>query len=253
MFRTLTLASAAALALAAPAFAQPADSGAVTWTGPYIGVNAGYGGGDFTYPFSGTTDAAGTNPVAGRAHQASSGALGGGQIGYNFQGPGNWVVGLETDIDATDIRGRTDFYSVDGAGTATSGGAESKVNYLGTVRGRIGTTMFDGGRFMPYVTGGFAYGGVRNSVGFGCSGCSDNGGFSETHTQTGWTVGAGAEYALDRHLSFKVEYLYVDLGSQDLSSTFGGTINAPGVGLYNADIREKTDANLIRAGLNYRF
>jgi outer membrane immunogenic protein len=252
MFRSLILASAAALTLAAPAFAQPADSGPFTWTGPYVGINAGYGGGDFNYPFSGTTDPAGTNPVAGRLRQQSSGGLGGGQIGYNVQGPAGLVLGLETDIDAADIRGRSNFYSSDGSGAFTSGDVDSKINYLGTVRGRVGAPLFNG-RFLPYVTGGFAYGGVRNSAGFNCSGCSGGGFASDTHTQTGWTVGAGTEYALDRHLSFRVEYLYADLGSRNLSGDVGGAFAAPGASLYNASVLEKTDANLIRAGLNFRF
>ncbi len=250
MLRSFTLASAAVLALAGPALAQPAD--AWNWTGPYVGVNAGYGGGEFQYPFSGTTDANGTNPVAGRLHQNSSGGLGGGQIGYNIQGYRGLLFGIEADIDATDIGGRSDFYSNDSLGVASSGGADSKINYLGTVRGRIGAPMF-GGRVVPYVTGGFAYGGVRTSAGFGCSACADGGGFDTgTHTQTGWTVGAGVEYGLTRHLSFKAEYLYVDLGEQDLSN-YGGAFDVHALGLYNADVREKTDANLIRAGLNYRF
>lgn len=254
MLRYVTLAStAAALAMAAPAFAQGAEgAGSWTWTGPYVGVNAGYGGGDFNYPFSGTTDSAGTNPVAGRLRQSSSGPLGGGQIGYNVQGPHGLVFGLETDIDAANIRGRSDFFSADSAGTATAGRVESKINYLGTVRGRIGAPMFDG-RFLPYVTGGFAYGGVRNRAGFDCTSCAGGGFATDTHTQTGWTVGAGTEYALDRHLSFKVEYLYTDLGSRDLSGDLGGTFTAPGATLFNASLREKTDANLIRAGVNFRF
>ncbi|HLZ83899.1 MAG TPA: outer membrane beta-barrel protein [Caulobacteraceae bacterium] len=252
MFRSLTIASAAALlGLAAPAFAQPAGD-AWNWTGPYVGVNAGYGGGDFKYPFSGTTDAAGTNPVAGQLRQSSSGPLGGGQVGYNLQGPGGLVFGLETDIDAANIRGRSSLFSADSAGTFTSANVESKIDYLGTVRGRIGAPMFEG-RFLPYVTGGFAYGGVKNRVGFACSTCAGGGGFAtDDSTQTGWTAGAGAEYGLSRHLSFKVEYLYTDLGSRDLTGG-GGAFNAPGVGLFNADVREKTNANVMRAGFNFRF
>ena len=249
MLRSTILASAAALGLAfvglaAPAMAQSADTW--TWTGPYVGLNLGYGGGDFKYPFSGATDAAGTNPLTGRARQSSSGVLGGGQAGYNYQMPNGLVLGLETDIDAADIGGNSSFNSATGAGTFTSAGVESRINYLGTVRGRIGRPMYDG-RFMPYVTGGFAYGGVRNSANFTGGGFATN-----TQTQTGWTVGAGAEYALDRHLSVKVEYLYVDLGSQNLSNG-AGEISVPGAGLFNANIMEKTNANVVRAGLNFRF
>ncbi len=249
MLRSVTLVSAAALGLAslglaAPAMAQSADTW--TWTGPYVGVNLGYGGGDFRYPFSGTTDAAGTNPLAGRARQSSSGVLGGGQVGYNYQMPNGLVLGLETDIAAADIGGNSSLFSATGLGTQTAADVSSRINYLGTLRGRIGKPIFDG-RFMPYVTGGFAYGGVRNSVNFNGAGFATN-----TQTQTGWTVGAGAEYALDRHLSFKVEYLYVDLGGQNLTGP-GNTFSAPAAGFFNANVREDTNANVVRAGLNYRF
>jgi outer membrane immunogenic protein len=247
MLRSVTLASAAvlglaSLGLAAPALAQSADTW--TWTGPYVGVNIGYGGGDFRYPFSGTTDAAGRNSAVGQARQSSSGVLGGGQVGYNLEMPNGLVLGLETDIDAADIGGNSSFFASSLAPQTAS--VNSRINYLGTVRGRVGKAMYNG-RFMPYVTGGFAYGGVRNNASFGGGGLATN-----TQTQTGWTVGAGAEYALDRHLSFKAEYLYVDLGSQDLTGNFG-TFNAPAVGLFNADVREKTNANVVRVGLNYRF
>jgi outer membrane immunogenic protein len=248
MFRSVTLASTAALAMAAlglatPALAQSAD--AWTWTGPYVGVNIGYGGGDFRYPFSGSSDAAGTNPVSGRARQSSSGVLGGGQLGYNLEMPNGLVLGLETDLDAADIGGNSSF-TANSLSPQASASVNSRINYLGTVRGRVGKPMYNG-RFMPYVTGGFAYGGVRNNASFGGGSFATN-----TQTQTGWTVGAGAEYALDRHLSVKVEYLYVDLGGRDISGP-GNTFNAPGVPLFNASLKEQATANVVRAGLNYRF
>ena len=83
-------------------------------------------------------------------------------------------------------------------------------------------------------------------------GLNPTGYVSPSQVQTGWTVGAGAEYALNRHLSFKAEYLYVDLSQANLG-TPGGTFTAPGVTLYNASVGEKTDANVVRVGLNYRF
>ena len=88
---------------------------------------------------------------------------------------------------------------------------------------------------------------MRNNASFGGGSFATN-----TQTQTGWTVGAGAEYALDRHLSVKVEYLYVDLGGRDISGP-GNTFNAPGVPLFNASLKEQATANVVRAGLNYRF
>jgi len=254
MLRSLLLASAVAACAAAPAFAAPAD--AITWTGPYVGVNLGYGGGNFNYPYSGTTDAAGTNPVTGRLRQSSTGVLGGGQIGYNYETPNGWVVGLETDLDGTGINGRSAFSSVDGAGNASSDEIKSQIDYLGTVRGRIGRPMFDG-RFMPYVTGGFAYGRVKSIADFNCSACGTDGAAvsnfdSAASTRTGWTVGAGTEYALNNHLSFKVEYLYADLG-RDTVANDAAQFTGPGVNLFNANVQADANANVVRVGLNYRF
>ncbi len=238
-----------AIALAIPALAQSAND--VTWTGPYVGVNLGYGGGDFQYDASGTTDAAGTNPAAGRLRQSSSGVIGGGQIGYNYEMPNGVLFGVETDIAASDIGARTSFSSVDSFGNTAAGDVRSKIDDLGTVRGRLGKAMFDG-RFVPYVTGGFAYGGVKSSTGYACSSCVATGFNSPTSTQTGWTAGAGAEYALNRHLSMKAEYLYTDLGRDDVA-TNAGQFSVGGATLYNANVSEKATANVVRVGLNYRF
>jgi outer membrane immunogenic protein len=226
-------------ALTTPALAQSASD--VTWSGPYVGVNLGYGGGDFKYNAAGSTDPAGANPASGRLRQSSNGVIGGGQIGYNHELPSGIVLGLETDIAAADIGANTSFSSVDAEGNPTATNSNSKIDYLGTVRGRVGNAMFDG-RFLPYVTGGFAYGGVKSSaVGFS----------TPTNTQTGWTAGAGAEYALTRHLSMKAEYLYTDLGRDTIAN--GGEYSVGGANLYNANVSEKATANVIRVGLNYRF
>ena len=62
------------------------------------------------------------------------------------------------------------------------------------------------GRFMPYVTGGAAFGDIKTSVtGFGDS----------NKTKAGWTVGGGVEAAIAGPWTAKVEYLYVDLGRGD--------------------------------------
>lgn len=250
---TSAIAAAAALA-AAPVLAQDNDAG--TWSGPYAGVNLGYGGGNFHYPYSGTTDAAGTNPVSGRFRQDSSGVLGGVTLGYNYEMKDGWVAGLETDIDASDLGGRTEFSEFPGTGTSYDGGFSSRITYLGTARARIGHTMLNN-RLLPYVTGGFAYGGVNTSSNWNCSACFNGGAgnasfFSPSQMQVGWTVGGGAEYALTRHLSAKVEYLYVNLGDSTVNGT-GGTIGGPGFNLYNANLAEQARANVVRVGLNWRF
>jgi outer membrane immunogenic protein len=255
MLLKMTLTAALAACVAAPAFAQSA-SGGVNWNGPYVGINLGYTGGAFNYPSAGTVDAAGTNPVTGQLKTSSSGILGGGQIGYNIETPNGMVFGLETDLDGTGVNGGTTFDSLDSTGAANAAQVQSKIDYLGTLRGRVGKAMFDG-RFLPYVTGGLAYGDVNTSTAVNCVACGFQGAgvtsaTSQTTGRTGWTVGAGTEYALTRHLSFKAEYLYADLGRQPLASD-AAEISAPGVNIFNATTGAETTANVVRVGLNYRF
>ena len=112
----------------APAFVPVAYN----WTGFYLGINGGYGWGSSHW--SGFGDSA-----------EPSGGMVGGTAGYNWQGLGSpWVFGLEGDIDWTNIKGS--FTSV-----ACPTGCETKNNWLGTVRGRLGYAL---DRVMPYVTGG---------------------------------------------------------------------------------------------------
>jgi outer membrane immunogenic protein len=104
--------------------------------------------------------------------------------------------------------------------------------WLSTVRGRVG---YDGWTsWMPYFTGGVAFGNVEVSTPVG----------TVSDTSTGWTVGAGVEYAFLNNWSAKLEYFYVDLGS--------ATCTAATCGL-PADATVDFTANVVRAGLNYRF
>ncbi|MDI3468771.1 MAG: Outer membrane protein [Pseudolabrys sp.] len=179
-----------------------------TWTGAYIGLNGGYGFGANS-TFSGGT-------VPGGFH--TSGWLFGGTLGYNWQ-TGPAVFGVEGDIDWADIHG---------SGICTGFACETKNDWLGTVRGRLG---YNAGRWMPYVTGGLAFGGVKSSI--------DTFGGSSS-TKAGWTLGGGVEAMLWGPWSAKLEYLYVDLGHVN---------DIPGTGGTSADFK----TNIIRAGLNYHF
>lgn len=145
-----------------------------SWTGFYIGGNAGYSWGSGQGALSGVSQ---------------DGWLAGGQMGYNFQLQNNVLVGVEADIQGGDMSGS--------AGPFT----DSKLDYLGTVRARLGYA-FD--RVLPYVTGGVAYG--RNTI--------TDYGFESSKTHVGWTAGAGLEYALTNNWTARAEYLYTDLGSK---------------------------------------
>ncbi len=163
--------------------------------------------------------AAGVAPTSDRCFRPgtfnTSGGLVGGTIGYNWQ-MGNIVFGLEGDLDWSNIRG-----SAPCAGTS----CETRNSWLATTRGRLGYA-FD--RFLPYVTGGASFGDIKTDVaGIG----------SASATKAGWTVGGGIEAAIAGPWTAKVEYLYVDLGR-------GGSV-------LGSDAR--FNANIVRAGLNYRF
>jgi len=198
-----TRAAPAAPVAAAPAF---------TWTGFYVGANAGYAWGTARL-----TDSDGDS-ISGRF----DGAIGGGQIGYNFQ-TGNVVFGVETDIQATGISRSF----VDGEDSV-----KSEIRYFGTVRGRLGMS-FD--NIMPYVTAGLAY--ANNKVTASDADFS----LSRNKTHFGWTVGAGVEAALGNGWSVKGEYLYVDLQNKTYFANFDG------------GVRARSDFHIARIGLNYRF
>ncbi len=160
---------------APPVYVPPAWS----WTGPYVGINGGYGWGssDFSAPFA--TGSFDTN-----------GGVVGGTAGYNWQ-YGQAVFGVEGDMDWSSI-----------GGSATCGGTTCSVNndWLGTVRGRLGYSF---GRIMPYVTGGLAVGNVSTNIaGIG----------SGDDVKAGWAAGGGAEFHISGPWTAKLEYLHVDLG-----------------------------------------
>jgi outer membrane immunogenic protein len=207
---TATSALAADLPRRMPAKA-PAFVPAYNWTGFYLGINGGYGWGHSDWTAFG-------------ANADPNGGMIGGTLGYNWQAAGSpFVFGLEGDIDWSGIKGNF-------VNAACPGGCETKNNWLGTARGRLGYA-FD--RVMPYITGGVAFGDVKANQ-FGFAGESD--------TKAGWTAGGGVETALYGNWTAKVEYLYADLGSVSCGV---GSCSVP----TNVDFR----THIVRAGLNFRF
>lgn len=198
--------------LPAPSYKAPIYSVPLyNWTGFYLGINGGYAWGSAQWTGG-----------AGNFESSPKGWMAGGTIGYNLQ-TGTWVWGLEADLDYLDLNGTTD--------SAFCPSCSFKSTWLATGRGRLGYS-FD--RFLPYLTGGVAYGNMKVSTPIG----------DESKTKAGWTVGAGLEYALAGNWTTKVEYLYVDLGSMTCGmASCGGATDA------TIDVT----ANIVRAGLNYRF
>ncbi len=190
----------------APAYLAPMYN----WSGFYLGVNGGGALGNSTWDSTGGFDI--------------SGGLVGGTVGYNFQ-TGAAVLGVEGDIDWASISGST-------TAGGCAAGCKTSDSWLSTVRGRLG---YAADRFMPFVTGGAAFGNINAST-------PGLGGGSATNA--GWTVGAGIEFAIAGHWTAKAEYLYVDLGKFNCGA---GCV----AGATTDNVSFST--NLIRGGVNYRF
>ena len=221
---------------------------AFSWSGPYIGVNAGVSAGNFVN--SDLSGSKNNNNLPDQFTANSRGFSGGGQLGYNYQfSNSNFVVGIEADFQGSTLEGAYDNVQIPG----TTWRDGSKVDWWGTLRGRAGYAF---GNVLPYATGGLAYGHVGTngscSVAIGGFSCDQSQG-SIAGTHMGWTAGAGVEYAITHNLTFKVEYLYTDLGSVNfpnyyLDAMFGGPTYLAG-----DDMRTKTTFSTIRVGLNYKF
>lgn len=198
---------------------QPQPAQTYDWSGFYLGLNGGYGLGRSSW----------SDPAAGGASDTFNvrGGFLGGQIGYNWQF-GKTVLGLESDIDWAKLSGS----STNGAVCAANGGGACRTeqDWFGTTRARLGYSF---GNFMPYVTGGVAYGDVKALQPTGTS----------SDTKLGWTAGAGVEYGITRNWSAKAEYLRIDLGT----ATFMGA--ASGTNTLSVPITE----DIVRAGLNYHW
>ena len=186
----------------APAFVPPPYG----WTGFYLGINGGAALGSSSWDTAG-----GFN---------TSGGVVGGTVGYNYQF-GRAVLGAEGDIDWSGISGSTN--------NGCPLGCKTSDSWLSTARARVG---YAADRFMPYVTGGAAFGNINASTA----------GLTTSATNAGWTVGGGIEFGIAGGWSAKAEYLYVNLGKFNCGLNCGA-----------ASDNVSFTTNLIRAGVNYRF
>jgi outer membrane immunogenic protein len=248
MVRVLVMAGAASLALTGgtlaadlpnikgpPAYTPPPPP-AFSWTGIYVGVNAGYGGDPFRF------DAFGPGGFLGGSGIHPGGFLGGGQVGLNYEFPessiagANFVIGGEADFDGSTVQGSQ---TLSPPTVSITGPVTNKLDWLGTARARLGLAF---GNILPYVTGGFAYAHENVSQAGPGAGALTN--WSIGSTPTGWAAGGGLEYAFTRNLTFKTEYLYVDL------SRTTGTTPGDGAGFFHTS---HPTLNVVRAGLDWKF
>jgi opacity protein-like surface antigen/outer membrane receptor protein involved in Fe transport len=206
-------------------YTKAAAATAYHWNGFYAGAN-----------FGGALSA-GENIITPIASDAGnpSGVLGGLQFGYNYKFAPTWLAGIESEFDWTSAQGKSNF--VDPAGSTTSLSITSDHNWYSTLSGRLGYVM---GPLMVYAKGGAAWmnADYRMEVNSGIDG------FTLTNTtKTGWNAGAGLEYMLGSRWSAKLEYDYLDFGSNSM-----GFVNP-----FGNSVAVKTAVNEVKAGVNYHF
>jgi outer membrane immunogenic protein len=216
-------------ARSSPSLFSPAPMS--SWNGFYVGLNGGGGWG--------TTNHTLTIGIPGFSGTSGDFDVGGGlfgaTIGYNRQfGP--WVFGGEADLDWARIDGSKSF-TIPFGGVPLSFSVLSRLEWLDTIRGRVGYMW--GPQALLYLTGGAAYGSVTSQVPFAITGFGAglSGFVGQSDTRLGWTIGVGLEYMLMPQLTGKLEYLYVDLGT-------------------NTQLivdNVKFDTNIFRAGANWHF
>jgi outer membrane immunogenic protein len=277
--RWLTGAAAAAIVVAGAFAAQAADLPTkkapvapiyvpppFTWTGFYVGVNAGA---IFSQSNSNATLWTSGFPVLsnnfnGGKLGGGTGFLGGGQAGYNWQ-TGSFVLGVETDFDGSTLSKNTNgisptlsgltgsFAPWNGDYVLTNGSA--KLSWLGTTRARVGFVATPDNRLMVYGTGGVAYGG--GSAHLAIYDANNNVAWygSKSNTRVGWTIGGGVEYAITNNVTIKGEYLYYNLGSTNSYAAPSILTPLANASLGNSFATAKVtyQGSIVRAGVNYKF
>jgi outer membrane immunogenic protein len=262
-----------------PVKAPPTPAPAYSWTGFYVGGNAGYGfSSDPTVSFVGN-DTNATGATCGGAFGGTcppnalfgiNGALGGLQGGYNWQLNRDWLLSVEADFDWSRIRGSgTSTFNFAGA-PSSNFTADADVTSFGTARVRVGYLPIND--LLLFGTAGFAYGHLNENVALNAStplGATTKGGFgffcggtggpncfigSSSATALGWTAGAGLEYSLWKNISVKAEYLFVGLKGASVNvitvpaATVGGFLPSSFTASYGT-----VGFSVVRVGLNYKF
>ena len=228
--------------------AAPPIVTAVNWTGLYVGGfgSALMGTGNWDYGI-------------GSASPHVAGYSLGGEIGYNWQ-MGSWVVGVEADLAKTNLTGSTGCGPLGIVGFGTTPmfqmTCNASANWVATATARIGYAWE---RALFYVKGGGAW--TNEDVVASCNLgplnalnqaqgiitlCTNpanvfSNGFSAGRGLAGWTVGSGAEFALNHNWSAKAEFNYLGFGDRQVVATDGSILN---IGLHVTEVR---------VGVNYRF
>ena len=202
--------------------AQAQNIGQKGLSGFYVGALVGYATGEYSSDMSEQVD-----------HEPTGGLLGA-QVGWSLSS-GPMVFGIDADIARTNIEGE-DSITVMGYKSDVS----HDINYLGTVRGRVG---FMAGPVLIYGTAGLAFADLDNKLVVSYNGVII-GSDEQDSWHTGWTAGGGVEYPITPNFSIGAEYLYIDMGREEVTAHIGG---------YPVTDKGDLNLNVGRLGFKFRF
>jgi outer membrane immunogenic protein len=258
------------------------------WEGAYAGINAGYGTNNIKNYINTTevTRPGGNIEALSNSYETSyiGGAVAGGQFGYNHVFANHILIGAEADINWADVYnnanptnsaafsiGHTNPQAYQGLYEIDTSFAPNYrrvgMDWVGTVRARLG---YDMGKFLPYVTGGLAYGGLGSDISnaeygvaasygafvppqiptaeVGPNGTYTKG--SSSAINAGWVLGAGAEYMVTDGWSIKGEYLYTSIGGV-VTPLISQSIEPSDTKAFTTENTGSFGVHQARVGLNY--
>jgi high affinity Mn2+ porin len=204
---------------------DPASASSGFYFGGHVGYLFGKAAATLGDPTGGVSSAGGTTLFGT--------LFGGVQGGYEWNLPSRWMLGIEADLSFANYQ---DLDQVLSYRATDSGSGNEQLEYLGTLRGRIGYTL---GGWTPFVTAGLAWASTRYSRTDLTTGNEDA---APGQWRVGYALGGGLDYALAPGWSARLEYLYAHLGLSGF-----GFASAP------ARYDSQYDLHQFRVGLNYHF
>lgn len=247
-----------ALTLAVPA-------AAADWSGPYVGVSAGYGMAkgqtSHVWGFAGTAipDPADADDAYDVVKARSQGGLLGFQAGWMTQ-QGSLVFGAEVDFTfGQSFRGSNTIAFRDDEGAVLEGAyihTKQQVNWTANLVAKVGLPLND--TFMPYILAGVAKASVKNQGMADFDNYSTNviWNYPATKKQkpNGFVFGGGVEWRFQKQISAKLEYQRYEMGKT--TSGWAGHVNEYGPdpeSPWAVQFTWKNSMDQIRLGVNYRF
>jgi outer membrane immunogenic protein len=249
---SLIAASVAAM-VASPALSEDAD-----WTGPYVGAHIGYGTGssDTDVALSGawTSESQSLQDYVTSTFGDSRKPEGlnfGGQLGYNYQTAGNFVLGAEADftiLNADNSRSTGLVPTTPFPALSYNFGNGVDAKHMFSLRARAGVAL---DKTLIYASGGWQW----TKAEFFAT-MSSNGGYNKAgsteRTLDGFIIGGGVEHKFSDTVSARLDYAYADQGRTSYVTSYlpGSSFVTPA---YTEGLRQDLDMHLIRVGLNFHF